>query len=345
MPSACEFAIEYASSGARRSIYDTWDNVYERAQRHEPLYEVLRGACRCLYLDVEWTGSRDDAVLHAIVRDAETALARSSEPRSALRTHLFESCRGGDRPKASYHAHIVLRGKPFASPPDVGRFVRAHLLPKWAAQVDVAPYHATQYWRLPLATKKSEPARPMRALDGSCVSREQFCDCRISAAASGDTQAPALPRSPADNTLACPPGLLAFAHEAVRGVLEHAVHEVPQQPGVWVVPCSQRECPYAGREHRGNKLYLVVDVHCLTYRLKCFSSHCQRDREFPIQQLPRATARAMQRAAQSDALRDQPLKPGDTLTQPPACVRDVAYDVSFTSARDKRVLWMNNDDG
>lgn len=307
------FAEETDASGRRRTFEARWSDVWARIQSSDrplPLYEVLRGGpCRCLYLDVEWMGEADDSVPRAIARDADAALQRVRGAPS-VRTHIFQACGSG---KASYHVHLVL-AEPFPSPPHAGAFVRAELLPKWEGKLDAAPYGRRQCWRLPLCAKAAAPERPLRLLGGDELTWQAFEDCRV------DTGEPPEPL-PSDEPALLPAPVLEHARRCFGNrVCEHRVHA---RNGLWIVPTTQRECPYAGKAHHSNHVYAVIDPRLLTWRVKCRAPRCVRQfHEMPATLLPLAARRA---------LLPPPHQAGDP--EPPAWLAASGLDFWSTDAR------------
>jgi len=312
------FAEENDASGRRCTFEARWSDVWARikaSDRPLPLYEVLRGGpCRCLYLDVEWMGEPDDSVPIAIARDADAALQRVRGARS-VRKHFFQACGNG---KASYHVHLVL-SVPFASPPHAGDFVRSELLPKWHGKLDGSPYGRRQCWRLPLCAKASAPDRPLQLLGGASMTWEVFEDCRVDTGIAPDPV-------PSDDPVLLPAPVLEHARRYFNYRLcEHRVHE---QNNLWILPTTQRECPYARRAHHSNHVYAVVDPRLLTWRVKCRNERCMRAyREMPATLLPRA-------ARQS--LLPPPHQPGGGLPEPPAWLASCGLDFWRTDERSSK---------
>ena len=255
------------------------------------LYEVLDNcACRCLYLDIEWFGDRDDSVPRAIYADAKVHLKRVYSI-TVNRAYFFEACCPG---KVSYHVHIVLPDEfYFDSPPAMGDFVRQHLLSKWQGVLDAKPYCRRQCWRLPLCAKKSALDRPLRPMEGGALTMEALVDCRIDKGFSVAEVAQ-------EASVSVPPIVMEYAMKQLNYmVVSTRIHK---RGDVWVFPSTSRLCPYisTGGTHHSNHLYGILDPCLMTWRIKCRSPRCA-DLDMPATLLPVDIRRALQEKCATDA--------------------------------------------
>ena len=251
------------------------------------MYEVLFGPIRCVYLDIEWMGDPDAEVPRAVARTAQAALRRVRGA-PARRTLILEACGGG---KASYHVQLFVDAA-FASPADVGDFVRAHVAPSHTSVVDTSPYGTTQCWRCLGCVKRSAPDRPLLPLDGAPVTAELVAGSRVRAHLSGSV--PAAPAAAAD----CPPQLVRFVCEQLNGrVVERMVH---RRGDCWVFPSLSRACPISKRTHRSNHVYAVVSASELTWEIRCHAASCDKRTAEP-RLLPRSVRSEIRPSHASDA--------------------------------------------
>ena len=138
---------------------------------------------------------------------------------------------------------------------------------------------------------------------------EIFKDCRIDTGMAPEVL-------PAVDLQPLPTPVLDHARQVFQYRLcEHRVHK---QNNLWILPTTQRECPYARRAHHSNHVYAVVDPKLLTWRVKCRNERCLRTyREMPATLLPRI-------ARQS--LLPPPHQPGGGVPEPPAWLAQSGLD-------------------
>lgn len=270
--------------------------------------EVLHGAIRCVYLDIEWHGSRDDSVPRAVAHTATVALLRERSER-VQRTLFLHACGDG---KASYHVQLFV-SKPFESPGAVGQFVRAHVAPLHPDVVDTAPYGSTQCWRCVGCVKRSAPNRPLLPLDGSVVTEQLVLSSRVRAEIGGAVEQTA----DADLCHNVPQVIVDFMKTQLdHKLIERKIHMLGN---MWVFPSLMRKCPISRCTHRSNHVYGVVNAQEMTWELRCHAVRCEKQAAEP-HLLPRHARR--------------PLIPDRPNTNAPAWLRESGID--FWSTLDCR---------
>lgn len=260
------YAIEQCS-GARSYVIMSPACAWEKtaAQGPQHLYEVLSGPCN-MYLDVEW-------VLHAAlaVEKQQTRIRQITEHVCAKLQHVYgETCptvtvvsASGFKPsgeyKCSWHIHIACATVCWANALAVGQFVRSHCA--HISEVDKVPYSASgQNWRCVGSAKASEPLRTLQP-----VNEDTFMACTVQHPILGRkvVYPDALPSSSLD--VPVPPAIAALADSLCAGSTARMISD-----DRCVIPFTTRQfCEHAGRIHRSNHQYAVINLHTLMWKMAC----------------------------------------------------------------------------
>ena len=268
------FARERVGGGRTYVIMtpeEAWAETCSKAPAH--LYEVLTGPCH-FYLDIEWTCAEQpaDAVEHTTVNNIVAQAKSKVEQKLSCQVEEARVTASGKlangKYKCSWHVHLFASGVSWASAHAVGKFVRTYL--SQFPQVDMSPYSGQkQNWRCVGSAKATDPSRTLKP-----VCKETFMKCLVQPSHAnirlvGDEVSPT-----------CSTLLLSNTNEVVRTIL-HMFPNVRQEAVAWAVPGRflilpflRQMCPIAGRVHRSNHQYAIVDVLAMRWRHKCHNATC-----------------------------------------------------------------------
>tara|TARA_B100000900_G_scaffold412343_1_gene433926 strand:- start:177 stop:1253 length:1077 start_codon:yes stop_codon:yes gene_type:complete len=266
------FARE-CQSGAREYVLMTPEEAWEETESRTPshLYEVLAGPCK-LYLDIEWKQDappEQDAELCKVQSIVQKTLACVKRVFGVDATHTLVTASGyvpGGQYKCSWHVHFDTPGVAWNSATDVGAFVKQHLSDVHA--VDTVPYKAPkQNWRCVGSSKHSEPSRYLRP-----VNKKRFLDCLVSLGAGG-TGVVQVPRAPDGSIYATFKTLVDMFPNARKDAVTWADNGCCRY---LAIPFLRQPCPIAGRTHRSNHQYAIVDTVGMRWRHKCHNAGCSK---------------------------------------------------------------------
>lgn len=260
------YAIEHCKGSRSYLIMSpskAWIKTSEKGPKH--LYEVLSGPCD-MYLDVEWVAMEQVALAEQKKRVKQIVDHVCGELQRAyqeVHPQVTSVTASGWKPngeyKCSWHIHVACTGICWANSLAVGQFVRAkcaHL-----PEVDKVPYSAVgQNWRCVGSAKASEPLRKFVPDD-----QDTFMACTV--------QQPVRARSiiypdvdvsmPLSDPV--PPAIAALAWSLEPGGIARMVAQ-----DRCVVPFAKRQyCEHAGRTHRSNHQYAVINLNTLMWKMGC----------------------------------------------------------------------------
>jgi len=260
------YAIERCS-GARSYVIMSQDRAWDATCDGGPahLYEVLSGPCN-MYLDVEWVvAAAPDPLLERkcidnIVLHVCSALRSSyGETNATVSMVSASGWKSSENYKCSWHIHISCSKVCWANSLAVGQFVRATCGD--ISEVDKVPYSGMgQNWRCVGSAKFSEPLRKFQPVD-----RDTFMACTIQHPVSG--RALIYPDIAVSTELELPilPTILSLVESLHAG-------GTPRMVGAdrCIVPFTERQfCEHAGRKHRSNHQYAVVNTTTLMWKMGC----------------------------------------------------------------------------
>lgn len=261
------YAVE-ARSGARSYTIMSPDQAWRTtADSAGPvhLYEVLTGACN-MYLDVEWKlpceleadaqrGRIDAIATHVCNRllavYGKQALSVSVASASGWRSRTEYKC--------SWHVHITSTRVCWANSYAVGQFVRDCCAD--IPEVDKIPYAATgQNWRCVGSAKASEPLRKFMP-----ANYDTFMACTIQQPVACRTLIYPDASPVASPAMTVPSVISALAESLNTGGTARMIAE-----DRCVVPFAERQyCEHAGRRHRSNHQYAVINLQTLMWKMCC----------------------------------------------------------------------------
>lgn len=257
------YAIE-TQAGVRKYTVMCPGAAWKRTESAKPahLYEVLSGPCN-LYLDIEWKCDSAPADEHAIVEDVVrrtcTALARRYSVESPTVTSASASGVHGTSYKCSWHVHIQCANVCWLNTVAVGQFVRSACADMDV--VDKVPYAGTgQNWRCVGSAKYAEPSRKFRPVDQST-----FMRCTVQQPVNGRSIIYPDVSIPAAVAVPVPENILELAN-----TLNAGGDPTMSSPTRCIVPFRARQlCEHAGRYHRSNHQYAVINTSTLMWKMRC----------------------------------------------------------------------------
>ena len=245
-----------------------WRETQSKTNPH--LYEVLSAPCN-MYLDIEWKCKsppcNEKKVLQDIV-DITTHRLRDEYDVGDIAVHTA-SASGWVKGeyKCSWHVHIVCSKVCWSNAACVGDFVRRNLSD--VPEVDKIPYHAPkQNWRCIGSSKANDPQRAFLPSN-----KQIFMDCLVGCEVGQRTVLG--PKISCKRPIACPvpPHVLALAR-SLGNMRTDSMIQMGNR--FWCVPFKGRiVCRIAGRMHRSNHQYAVIDMWGMRWRQKCHSAGCQ----------------------------------------------------------------------
>jgi len=257
------YAVE-TRAGARKYTVMSPQDAWERTKRSAPahLYEVLCGPCN-LYLDIEWycdsapTDERD--VVDDVVKKTCASLERVYRVVNPVVTSVSASGAKGVRYKCSWHVHIQCANVCWLNALAVGHFVRSACADMDV--VDKVPYAGKgQNWRCVGSAKYAEPSRAFCPAD-----EHTFMKCTV--------QHPVNDRCVIYPDAALPVQLAEPVPEHIRNLastLGDGGDPMLASPTRCIVPFRTRQyCEHAGRYHRSNHQYAVINTETLMWKMKC----------------------------------------------------------------------------
>lgn len=264
------FAREYRSGARTYTIMtpgDAWTETKGTKSPH--LYEVLSGPCN-MYLDIEWkckARPHDEKVrVDSII--AQTVASIRHEYKSGDVT-VDRVTASGEVPggyKCSWHITIRCKGICWENAAAAGEFVKRNLAD--VPEVDKTPYNAPkQNWRCVGSSKASDPSRVFRP-----TTEESFMagivGQRVGSREVVVSSAP-LTRAVAYSV---PPAV----ERLIASLGDMRMHSTIEMGGRFLcVPFRERVvCTIAGRKHRSNHQYAIVDMQGMRWRMKCHNEQC-----------------------------------------------------------------------
>ena len=238
-----------------------WEHTNNAKTAH--LYEVLSGPCN-MYLDIEWkcdTAPRaadEQDVVQNVIKHTCAALLRVYNESSTVVTSVSASGVQGARYKCSWHVHIQCAHVCWLNAVAVGQFVRSACAD--ISVVDKIPYAGTgQNWRCVGSAKYAEPSRKFSPAD-----RKTFMNCTVQQAVGA--RRVIYPDVPLAATLsAVPDHIRKLASTLVSGG-----PPIMSSPTRCIVPFAARQfCEHAGRYHRSNHQYAVINTQTLMWKMCC----------------------------------------------------------------------------
>ena len=228
------------------------------------LYEVLAGPCN-LYLDIEWKS--DTAPGHqvelervqGVIAHVSQCLMRLYNEDRPVVTMASASGAKSNYYKSSWHVHISCATVCWLNSVAVGQFVRDTCTQY--AEVDKIPYAGTgQNWRCVGSAKFNEPQRRFIPAD-----RSTFMACTVQQPVAGRRLVYPSVDVPHSIELPVPEYVQVLAAALAAG-------GCPRMCGHnrCAVPYLQRQfCVHAGRVHRSNHQYAVINLGTLMWKMSC----------------------------------------------------------------------------
>ena len=238
-----------------------WQATHKRSPAH--LYEVLTGPCH-MYIDIEWKlptkpeASVEQATVGAIVDRATRAIEGDCNVTKVTASGKVP----GGQYKCSWHVQIRVPGVAWASANEAGAFVKKHL--SCFPEVDLVPYKApTQNWRCVGSAKFSEPSRVFQPVD-----RDTFMGSLVHA--EGARTIIGVPLEKATRPIGVEHPVVCMFENVRPG----AAHWASDEQRYLIIPFLKQVCPIAGRQHRSNHQFAVVDTRAMRWKLKCHKCDC-----------------------------------------------------------------------
>jgi len=257
------YAIE-TRTGVRKYTVMSPETAWQRTEsaKSAHLYEVLSGPCN-LYLDIEWKCDSAPADEHTIVEDVVrstcASLSRRYKVESPTVTSVSASGRHGTGYKCSWHVHIQCANVCWLNTVAVGQFVRSACADM--AVVDKIPYAGTgQNWRCVGSAKYAEPSRKFCPVD-----QHTFMKCTV--------QHPVSDRRIIYPDVSIPSTVEVSVPEHIHelvSTLNAGGEPFMSSPTRCIVPFRARQfCEHAGRVHRSNHQYAVINTLTLMWKMQC----------------------------------------------------------------------------
>lgn len=260
------YAIEHCT-GTRSYVIMSpscaWGKTTDPGPTH--LYEVLSGPCN-MYLDVEWVTPtmipsldqrvRVDQITAHVCRELHKSYGKQE---SAVTVVSSSGWKPNGKYKCSWHIHIACARVCWANSLAVGQFVRARC--GNIAEVDKIPYSAVgQNWRCVGSAKASEPLRRFEP-----VTQSTFLACMVQQPVA--ERQLIYPDAQPLHALETPVPLViaALVDSLCAGGTARMISE-----DRCVVPFTKRQfCEHAGRLHRSNHQYAVINTQTLMWKMAC----------------------------------------------------------------------------
>lgn len=269
------------------------------------------------FLDCEFDGEGPDH--HVFTKSIEREFAKRLRAEGATGPLVMKT--GYACKPTKYSTHIICFGPWFASIADVGAFVRKWEADELAStdkrftvngafRIDVGIYNPRRNYRL-MGNSKIDEWRPLVPLNmDDQTARERCMEFLVQ-----DMQPHAdliyvneLDGGPARTTghkrNGAPQGKRAtkvprnvsqsaVPRNSLQGIIvewlrdkcgDKSVHAKGRDDNaLFIAAPNTKQCAIAGREHRGNKVFFVVDLNKATARQMCYSEHCEgyAEVEFP----------------------------------------------------------------
>lgn len=238
-----------------------WEHTESAAPAH--LYEVLSGPCN-MYLDIEWKcdtaprGTDEQDVVQGVIQRTCAALKRVYNESSPVVTSVSASGAQGTRYKCSWHVHIQCTDVCWLNAVAVGQFVRSACADM--PVVDKVPYAGTgQNWRCVGSAKYAEPSRKFSPAD-----HQTFMKCTVQHPVG--TRRIIYPDMPLLATLDMVPNHI----RVLASTLDSGGEPIMSTPTRCIVPFRARQfCEHAGRYHRSNHQYAVINTETLMWKMGC----------------------------------------------------------------------------
>ena len=228
------------------------------------LYEVLSGPCN-LYLDIEWlsedplSADSERARVQPVIDAVCEALRARYHEISPTVTMVSASGHTSKGYKCSWHVHVACATVAWLNAVAVGQFVR-HVCSDMVI-VDKVPYAGTgQNWRCVGSAKAAEPARAFLPATESI-----FHQCTVQQAVNGRTLIyPEV--SPLSSVSLPVPSYIRRLAATLDATTEPAMCSATR----CMVPFRVKQyCEFAGRYHRSNHQYAVIDTEALQWKQRC----------------------------------------------------------------------------
>jgi len=290
-------ALDWAHAGERpflvlaheteRTVreYEALDETELARWAREPSFE--RHAHEVVAAPAKLYADFDHASLAAIERLTLALEASARERFDVVTTRIeLDASRGA---KTSRHLVLDMHNRGgnavrFATNEHVGAFI-ADVARKHGLEhiVDVAVYRRNNCVRTYGSSKRDDPTRPF-TLVGVPLRRDGTLEYATLA-----SSLITWPRAPSDvlvrvDIVARVPRAMKRAHSAtITDAFETTVPEMAAagvrtiertSPTSFIVKCTSRVCERAGREHKSNTIYFIVNLDRRQYAQGCYSPHC-----------------------------------------------------------------------